>query len=190
MVLSRRSGAITTLRLTSKPLRRGLDGGGPGELGPGRPVDPAEPAGNHGVQPRVLTLHSDRGAPMTSQLTSLTSRHVEPASGGMTTRFPRLSSEVIPRFPDGSGIRAKPRRSVDRSSGTMPSTAMAADANPRAPRRSGLPAGNPCSAKHGPLIPNASQRCAEAQTAGGSSCVPLSLTGSAASRHDRILRLP
>ena len=35
---------------------------------------------------------------------------------------------TIPRFPaDGSGIRAKPRRSVDRSSaGTMPSTAMAA----------------------------------------------------------------
>ena len=25
-----------------QPLRRGLDGGGPGELGPGRPVDPAE----------------------------------------------------------------------------------------------------------------------------------------------------
>ena len=25
-----------------EPLRRGLDGGGPGELGPGRPVDPAE----------------------------------------------------------------------------------------------------------------------------------------------------
>ena len=52
-----------------QPLRRGLDGGGPGELGPGRPVDPAElpeawrPA-------RVLTLHSDRGAPMTSQCTA------------------------------------------------------------------------------------------------------------------------
>ena len=44
-----------------------VDGGGPGELGPGRPVDPAR---KHGVQPRVLTLHSDRGAPMTSQCTA------------------------------------------------------------------------------------------------------------------------
>ena len=47
--------------------RRGLDGGGPGELGPGRP-DPA--CLKHGVQPRLLTLHSDRGAPMTSQCTA------------------------------------------------------------------------------------------------------------------------
>ena len=52
-----------------QPLRRGLDGGGPGELGPGRPVDPAE-LPEVGVQPRVLTLHSDRGAPMTSQCTA------------------------------------------------------------------------------------------------------------------------
>ena len=52
-----------------QPLRRGLDGGGPGELGPGRPVDPADCL-KHGVQPRVLTLHSDRGAPMTSQCTA------------------------------------------------------------------------------------------------------------------------
>ena len=29
-----------------QPLRRGLDGGGPGELGPGRPVDPAELPGH------------------------------------------------------------------------------------------------------------------------------------------------
>ena len=53
--------------MTSTPLRRGLDGGGPGELGPGRP--PAE-LPEAWVQPRVLTLHSDRGAPMTSQCTA------------------------------------------------------------------------------------------------------------------------
>ena len=40
----RRSGAILPVRDSGhlQPLRRGLDGGGPGELGPGRPVDPAE----------------------------------------------------------------------------------------------------------------------------------------------------
>ena len=39
-----------------QPLRRGLDGGGPGELGPGRPVDPAE-LPEAWRQPRLLTLH-------------------------------------------------------------------------------------------------------------------------------------
>ena len=70
-LLGPRSGALLPLRHHGhlQPLRRGLDGGGPGELGPGRPVDPAE-LRKHGVQPRVLTLHSDRGAPMTSQCTA------------------------------------------------------------------------------------------------------------------------
>ena len=57
-----------------QPLRRGLDGGGPGELGPGRDRENSaliqQSCLKHGVQPRVLTLHSDRGAPMTSQCTA------------------------------------------------------------------------------------------------------------------------
>ena len=147
----------------------------------------------HGVQPRLLTLHSDRGAPMTSQCTAqlladlgvtrslsrpqvsddnpfseaqfktLTVRgsgpsqdvlsivlplvqcrappwrHLDARStpeqvhfgnadrGRLPAGNPSTRRSTIPRFPDGSGIRAKPRRSVDRSSaGTMPSTAMAA----------------------------------------------------------------
>ena len=44
----------------------------PGELGAGRPVQ--QSCLKDGVQPRVLTLHSDRGAPMTSQCTVSTSR--------------------------------------------------------------------------------------------------------------------
>ena len=89
----------------------------------------------HGVQPRVLTLHSNRGAPMTSQCTAQlladlgVTRSLSRPQVSDDNRFPRLSSnlEVPSSFPDGSGIRAKPRRSVDRSSaGTMPSTAMAA----------------------------------------------------------------
>ena len=70
------------------PLRRGLDGGGPGEPG-------SSTAGSgirhislkHGVQPRRLTLRSNRGAPMTSQCTARLLADlgeeplVEPASG-------------------------------------------------------------------------------------------------------------
>ena len=45
-LLGRRSGAITTSTSswTSTAATSWLDGGGPGELGPGRPVDPAEVA--------------------------------------------------------------------------------------------------------------------------------------------------
>ena len=101
----------------------------------------------HGVQPRVLTLHSDRGAPMTSQCTaqlladlgvtrSLSRPQVSDDNPFSEAQFKR---STIPRFPDGSGIRAKPRL-VDRSSAGT-STAMHLDANPRAgplrERRSG-----------------------------------------------------
>ena len=57
----------------------------------------------HGVQPRVLTLHSDRGAPMTSQCTAqlladlgVTRSLSRPQVSRMTTRFPRLSSKRVP----------------------------------------------------------------------------------------------
>ena len=51
-------------------LRRELDGGGPGELGPSAGRWNQQSCLKHGVQPRLLTLHSDRGAPMTSQCTA------------------------------------------------------------------------------------------------------------------------
>ena len=52
-----------------QPLRHGLDGGGPGDRGPGRRLI-EETCLKQGVQPRVLTLHSDRGSPMTAKCTA------------------------------------------------------------------------------------------------------------------------
>ena len=91
----------------------------------------------HGVQPRVLTLHSDRGAPMTSQCTAQLL-----ADLGVTRSLsrPQVSDDnpffrgsvqnlevpsLVSRTVRGSGPSQDV--SVDRSSaGTMPSTAMAA----------------------------------------------------------------
>ena len=90
----------------------------------------------HGVQPRVLTLHSDRGAPMTSQCTaqlladlgvtrSLSRPQVSDDNPFSEAQFKTL--KYHPSFPDGSETRARPRPSVDRSSvGTMPSTGTGA----------------------------------------------------------------
>ena len=168
-----------------QPLRRGLDGGGPGELGPGRPVDPARAALKHGVQPRVLTLHSDRGAPMTSQCTaqlladlgvtrSLSRPQVSDDNPFSEAQFKTL--KYHPSFPGqfrGSGP------SQDVLSIVLPLVQCRAppwrhlDANPRAgplrgtPIRSS-PAGNPCSAKQWAAHPERFVRgVAEAQTAPG-----------------------
>ena len=68
----RRSGAITTstfMDIYSR--RRGLDGGGPGELGPGRPVDPAElPEAWRPAPGPDPALGSGSDEPMQSSLTS------------------------------------------------------------------------------------------------------------------------
>ena len=87
----------------------------------------------HGVQPQVLTLHSDRGAPMTSQCTAQlladlgVTRSLSRPQVSDDNPFSEAQFSTIPRFPGGSRIRARPRPSVARSSvGIMPSTAMAA----------------------------------------------------------------
>ena len=127
----------------------------------------------HGVQPRVLTLHSDRGAPMTSQCTaqlladlgvtrSLSRPQVSDDNPFSEAQFKTL--KYHPSFPGRFG-RSGPSQDV--LSIVLPLVQCPAppwrhlDANPRAGPTSGtpirsLPAGNPCSAKHGPLIPNAS----------------------------------
>ena len=67
----------------------------------------------HGVQPRVLTLHSDRGAPMTSQCTAqlladlgVTRSLSRPQVSDDKPVFPRLSSKTLkyhPSFPGRFG---------------------------------------------------------------------------------------
>ena len=127
----------------------------------------------HGVQPRLLTLHSDRGAPMTSQCTaqlladlgvtrSLSRPQVSDDNPFSEAQFKTL--KYHPSFPGRFGDQGQ-AKTFCRS--FFPLVQCRAppwrhlDANPRAgplrERRSGhCPAGNPCSAKHGPLIPNAS----------------------------------
>ena len=88
-----------------------------------------------GVQPQVLTLHSDRGAPMTSKCTaqlladlgitrSLSRPHVSDDNPFSEAQFKTL--KYHPRLPpDDSTISTPPSPSAGRSSlGTTPSTAM------------------------------------------------------------------
>ena len=117
------------------PLRRGLDGGGPGELCSGRPADPAElPEAWRPAAGPDAALGS--GAPMTSQCTaqlladlgvtrSLSRPQVSDDNPFSEAQFKTL--KYHPSFPGGSTTRPRPRPFVARSSvGTMPSTAMAA----------------------------------------------------------------
>ena len=121
----------------------------------------------HGVQPRVLTLHSDRGAPMTSQCTaqlladlgvtrSLSRPQVSDDNPFSEAQFKTL--KYHPSFPGRFGdqgqadvlsivlpllqCRAPPWRHLD-------------GAGPLRERSAGR---NPCSAKHGPH-PDASEVC-------------------------------
>ena len=127
----------------------------------------------HGVQPRVLTLHSDRGAPMTSQCTaqlladlgvtrSLSRPQVSDDNPFSEAQFKTL--KYHPSFPGRFGDQGQAKtfcRSFFRwynaehrhggISMLTPEQVHFGNAD-----QVGLPAGNPCSAKHGPLIPNAS----------------------------------
>ena len=126
-----------------------------------------------GVQPQVLTLHSDRGAPMTSKCTAQlladlgVTRSPEPPSG--VRRQPLLRGavqdpEVPPRLPWAASTTSPPRSpSAERSSlGTTPNIAMAGSrCSPRTtsitiePRACWSSAGGPFKPP-GPVIPNAS----------------------------------
>ena len=65
----------------------------------------------HGVQPRVLTLHSDRGAPTsqcTAQLLATSATRSLSRSGlGCSVLRGSVQDRTIPRFPDGSETEAK-----------------------------------------------------------------------------------
>ena len=137
----------------------------------------------HGVQPRLLTLHSDRGAPMTSQCTaqlladlgvtrSLSRPQVSDDNPFSEAQFKTL--KYHPSFPGRFGIRAKPRRSVDRSSAVQCRAPpwRHLDANPRAgplrERRSGHCRQEIRAPRSmGRSSRTLRQRCAEAQTAPG-----------------------
>ena len=126
----------------------------------------------HGVQPRVLTLHSDRGAPMTSQCTaqlladlgvtrSLSRPQVSDDNPFSEAQFKTL--KYHPSFPGRFGDQGQAKtfcrsffrwyNAEHRHGGISMLTPSRSTSG--TPIRS-LPAGNPCSAKHGPLIPNAS----------------------------------
>ena len=126
----------------------------------------------HGVQPRVLTLHSDRGAPMTSQCTaqlladlgvtrSLSRPQVSDDNPFSEAQFKTL--KYHPSFPGRFGDQGQAKtfcrsffrwyNAEHRHGGISMLTPEQSTSG--APIRS-LPAGNPCSVKHGPLIPNAS----------------------------------
>ena len=139
----------------------------------------------HGVQPRVLTLHSDRGAPMTSQCTaqlladlgvtrSLSRPQVSDDNPFSEAQFKTL--KYHPSFPGPFGDQGQAKTFLsDRSSaGTMPSTAHGRhlDANPRAgplrERRSGHCRQEIRAPRSmGRSSRTLRQRCAEAQTAPG-----------------------
>ena len=127
----------------------------------------------HGVQPRVLTLHSDRGAPMTSQCTaqlladlgvtrSLSRPQVSDDNPFSEAQFKTL--KYHPSFPGRFGDQGQAKTfcrsffrwyNAEHRHGGISMLTPPSRSTSGTPIRS-LPAGNPCSAKHGPLIPNTS----------------------------------
>ena len=125
-----------------------------------------------GVQPQVLTLHSDRGAPMTSKCTaqlladlgvtrSLSRPQVSDDNPFSEAQFKTL--KYHPGFEAASTTSPPRSPSAERSSlGTTPNIAMAGSpCSPRTtcitiePRACWSSAGGPCKPP-GPVIPNAS----------------------------------
>ena len=126
----------------------------------------------HGVQPRVLTLHSDRGAPMTSQCTaqlladlgvtrSLSRPQVSDDNPFSEAQFKTL--KYHPSFPGRFGDQGQAKtfcRSFFRwynAEHRHGGISMLTPEQVHFGNADQVIAGrNPCSAKHGPLIPNAS----------------------------------
>ena len=127
----------------------------------------------HGVQPRVLTLHSDRGAPMTSQCTAQlladlgVTRSLSRPQVSDDNPFSEAQFKTLKYHPSFPGRFARPGPGQDLLSIVLPLVQCRAQARGHLdadPRTSALraapttlsPAGQPCSTRHGPPIPNAS----------------------------------